>query len=80
MIYIYMSNKSNKKKHPELRDVKVIMVNGDVKNIRMAYNKDVIQLEVDSANHRAWQKGAATYIRSSKVKLMMQKYGGNIEG
>lgn len=74
MVKEKIQDSKKKTQHPALNEVKVIMVNGDVKVIKMAYQKDTLQLETDPTVHRAWQK-TSTFVRSNKIDNMNKKYG-----
>lgn len=72
-----MSNK--KTKHPQTKIVTVKFTNGETLPIRMVYDRDVLTLNSDMFNHRAWQKDTQNIsLQSSKAKQFQTKFGAKL--
>jgi large subunit ribosomal protein L31 len=68
--------------HPQYKNIKVVMTDGEIFDTRSTYGQkhdgsDVMKLDVDRKTHPAWTK-QANYInqKSSEVAKFNDKYGG----
>ncbi len=62
--------------HPNYKELKIVMANGDTFMTNSTYNGDSVLLDVDFREHPAWKGGVATVnTRSNQVADFNKKFG-----
>ena len=73
------SKKNTKKsKHPKTRPVEVRFTNGDCMTIDMVYDREMLILNSDMFNHKAWKKEGQTVMLQSKARKFQEKFGDSL--
>lgn len=63
--------------HPQYKDVKIVMANGDTFITGSTYPGDSVLLDVDFREHPAWKGGIGPInARSNQVADFNKKFGG----
>ncbi len=65
--------------HPKYNEITVVLSDGKTSfKTRSTYGADTLQLDIDTANHPAWNQGKANMIneKAGKVASFNDKFGG----
>ncbi len=61
--------------HPEMQELRIVMTNGDVINVKSTYNKaSEMRLDVDPFNHPAWTGKRTTNDRGGQTDKFKSRF------